>query len=71
MLLGAEYFYRDGMHLILLPHFALLAANYVNIWKAERLLAASLLAVIPGAFMFPNAVMDSLLAISVTMHLHW
>ncbi|CAN8013444.1 hypothetical protein HPB47_014663 [Ixodes persulcatus] len=46
-------------------------ANYVNIWKAERLLAASLLAIIPGAFMFPNAVMDSLLAISVTMHVHW
>ncbi|CAN7982638.1 unnamed protein product [Ixodes hexagonus] len=46
-------------------------ASYVNLWKAERLLAASMLAIVPGAFMFPNAVMDTLLAISVTMHVHW
>lgn len=46
-------------------------SNYVNIWKAERLLAASMLAIVPGAFMFPNVVMDALLAISVTMHVHW
>ncbi|XP_065283341.1 succinate dehydrogenase [ubiquinone] cytochrome b small subunit, mitochondrial [Dermacentor albipictus] len=46
-------------------------ANYVNIWKAERILAVSMLAIVPGAFMFPNPVMDCLLAISATVHMHW
>uniref|UniRef100_A0A224Z8P0 Succinate dehydrogenase [ubiquinone] cytochrome b small subunit n=1 Tax=Rhipicephalus zambeziensis TaxID=60191 RepID=A0A224Z8P0_9ACAR len=45
--------------------------NYVKIWKAERILAASMIAIVPGAFMFPSPVMDCLLAISTTMHLHW
>uniref|UniRef100_A0A023FQU8 Succinate dehydrogenase [ubiquinone] cytochrome b small subunit n=1 Tax=Amblyomma cajennense TaxID=34607 RepID=A0A023FQU8_AMBCJ len=45
--------------------------NYVWIWKAERILAASMLAIVPGAFIFPNPVMDCLLAISATVHMHW
>ncbi|XP_037573681.1 succinate dehydrogenase [ubiquinone] cytochrome b small subunit, mitochondrial [Dermacentor silvarum] len=46
-------------------------ANYVNIWKAERILAASMLAIVPGAFMLPCPVMDCLLAISAVVHMHW
>lgn len=46
-------------------------SNYVWIWKAERILSASMVAIIPGAFLMPNTFMDCLLAASVTMHLHW
>lgn len=46
-------------------------SNYVWIWKAERILAASMIAIVPGAFMFPSPVMDCLLAMSATLHMHW
>uniref|UniRef100_A0A131XJC6 Succinate dehydrogenase [ubiquinone] cytochrome b small subunit n=1 Tax=Hyalomma excavatum TaxID=257692 RepID=A0A131XJC6_9ACAR len=46
-------------------------SNYVKIWKAERILAVSMIAIVPGAFMFPSPVMDCLFAISATMHMHW
>ncbi|XP_064470702.1 succinate dehydrogenase [ubiquinone] cytochrome b small subunit, mitochondrial-like [Ornithodoros turicata] len=46
-------------------------ASHVAVWKAERLLSAALLGIVPGAFLFPCPAMDYLLAASVTMHIHW
>jgi len=40
-------------------------------WKLERIVAISLLGIIPGALMAPGPVMDFLLATSFLVHSHW
>ena len=40
-------------------------------WKLERLVAAALLAIIPGSFVFDSAFMNYLLAASLAIHAHW
>ena len=45
--------------------------DHTKLWTAEKVLSASLLGIIPTAFLIPSQFMDYLLAISVVMHNHW
>ncbi|XP_065564754.1 succinate dehydrogenase [ubiquinone] cytochrome b small subunit B, mitochondrial-like [Artemia franciscana] len=40
-------------------------------WTGERVLSLVLVGVIPAAFAFPSPLMDSILALSATVHSHW
>uniref|UniRef100_A0A6M2DI86 Succinate dehydrogenase [ubiquinone] cytochrome b small subunit n=1 Tax=Xenopsylla cheopis TaxID=163159 RepID=A0A6M2DI86_XENCH len=53
------------------PVRAAACADHTPIWKAERLLSAALLGVIPLALFFPNFWLDSLMAIALVAHSHW
>jgi succinate dehydrogenase (ubiquinone) membrane anchor subunit len=45
--------------------------DHSKLWTAEKVLSASLLGIIPAAFVIPSQFMDYLLAISIVMHNHW
>ncbi|KPM06105.1 succinate dehydrogenase [ubiquinone] cytochrome b small subunit, mitochondrial-like protein [Sarcoptes scabiei] len=47
------------------------AHDHTKIWIFERVLSASLLAVIPASLMIPSPVLDNLLALSLVVHVHW
>ncbi|KAG8434466.1 hypothetical protein GDO86_012733 [Hymenochirus boettgeri] len=40
-------------------------------WTSERILSATLLGLLPAAYMYPGAVMDYSLAAALTLHGHW
>ena len=40
-------------------------------WKLERLVAVTMLAIIPGSFVFDSLLMNYLLAFSLALHAHW
>ena len=40
-------------------------------WKAERIVAVALIAIIPGSFVFDSAFMNYVLAASLAIHAHW
>lgn len=45
--------------------------SHAALWTIERGVSLGLLAVIPGAFLFPCQALDALMAVSVVMHQHW
>lgn len=45
--------------------------DHTKLWAAEKALSASLLGIIPLAFLIPSQFMDYLLAVAVVMHNHW
>ena len=45
--------------------------DHVTLWTAEKAVSGALVAIVPLAFIFPSALMDYLLAFSVTIHSHW
>jgi len=46
--------------------------NHSMLWSIERYLSASLLALIPGAFILPSLpMMDYALAMALCLHVHW
>jgi hypothetical protein len=45
--------------------------DHTKLWTAEKALSASLLGIVPAAFLIPSQFMDCLLAIAVVMHNHW
>ena len=40
-------------------------------WKLERVVAAAMLVIIPGSFVYDSAFMNYLLAASLAIHAHW
>jgi len=47
------------------------SGDHVKLWTAERALSAVLLGVIPAAVVMPTPAMETLLALSLTVHSHW
>jgi len=45
--------------------------DHVTLWTAEKIVSGVLVAVVPLAFIFPSAILDYLLAFSITIHSHW
>lgn len=45
--------------------------SHSRIWTAERFLSAALVGILPAAVAFPNPVLDYILALSMTVHVHW
>ncbi|XP_046685356.1 succinate dehydrogenase [ubiquinone] cytochrome b small subunit, mitochondrial [Homalodisca vitripennis] len=45
--------------------------DHTKIWTAERALSGALLLILPVAVMVPSAFFDTLMALSITMHMHW
>jgi len=45
--------------------------DHVKLWTAERALSAALLGVIPAAVLMPTPAMETLMALSLTLHSHW
>jgi succinate dehydrogenase (ubiquinone) membrane anchor subunit len=45
--------------------------DHTKLWTAEKALSASLLGIIPAAFLVPSQFMDYLLAVAIVMHNHW
>ena len=45
--------------------------DHVTLWTAEKIVSGVLVAAVPLAFIFPSAMMDYLLAFSITIHSHW
>jgi len=45
--------------------------DHVTLWTAEKVVSGALVAIVPLAFIFPSAMMDYLLAFSITIHSHW
>lgn len=45
--------------------------NHVRLWTAERALSVALLGVIPLAVVYPTPAVETLLALSMTLHSHW
>ncbi|XP_012539581.1 succinate dehydrogenase [ubiquinone] cytochrome b small subunit, mitochondrial [Monomorium pharaonis] len=45
--------------------------DHVQLWVMEKILSASLLALIPTAMLLENKFLDTLLAAAVVMHTHW
>jgi len=45
--------------------------DHVRLWVIERIVAASLLSLIPAALLFENKLLDILMAVAVVMHTHW
>ncbi|XP_037948556.1 succinate dehydrogenase [ubiquinone] cytochrome b small subunit, mitochondrial [Teleopsis dalmanni] len=46
-------------------------SNHTMLWKAERIVSAALLGIMPIAIMFPSQTLDALMAISIIIHTHW
>jgi len=47
------------------------SGDHVKLWTAERFLSAALLGIIPVAVVFPTPAVETLLALSLTVHSHW
>ncbi|XP_071447616.1 succinate dehydrogenase [ubiquinone] cytochrome b small subunit, mitochondrial [Hetaerina americana] len=45
--------------------------DYPKLWTVERTISIGMLALVPGAFIFPSPAMDYLLALTLVMHSHW
>lgn len=45
--------------------------DHTKLWTAEKAVSASLLGIVPAAFLVPSQFMDYLLAITIVMHNHW
>jgi len=45
--------------------------DHVRYWVIERLLAISLLTLIPTAFILDNKFVDIVLAVGIIIHAHW
>ncbi|GFR30509.1 succinate dehydrogenase cytochrome b small subunit, mitochondrial [Trichonephila clavata] len=45
--------------------------SHSRIWTAERFLSAALIGILPAAVAFPNPALDYVLALSMTVHVHW
>lgn len=47
------------------------AHDHSKIWLLEKAVSVGLLAVIPLALVYPNPVLDYVLALSLIVHIHW
>lgn len=56
---------------VTVPKQAAAGSDHSGLWTAERFLSAGLLLFLPGALLYPNQILDSLLAVSLVMHAHW
>ncbi|XP_054258119.1 succinate dehydrogenase [ubiquinone] cytochrome b small subunit, mitochondrial [Macrosteles quadrilineatus] len=45
--------------------------DHTKIWTAERALAAAMIGVLPAAMLMPSQAMDTLMALTIVMHMHW
>ena len=45
--------------------------DHVRMWTAERVLSVVLLGVIPAAIAMPTPAMETVLALTLTVHSHW
>jgi len=45
--------------------------DHVKLWTAERVLSVGLLAAIPAAVLVPTPAVETVLALSLTLHSHW
>lgn len=46
-------------------------SNYATTWKTERIVSIALMGLFPAAIIFPSPYVDTLLAISTTLHVYW
>ena len=46
-------------------------AGYGKHWKYEKVVTVSLLGLIPAGLLYPNAVVDYGLALTIPLHGHW
>jgi len=47
------------------------SGDHVKLWTAERVLSVGLLAAIPAAVVMPTPAVETVLALSLTLHSHW
>uniref|UniRef100_A0A2S2QPT8 Succinate dehydrogenase [ubiquinone] cytochrome b small subunit n=1 Tax=Sipha flava TaxID=143950 RepID=A0A2S2QPT8_9HEMI len=45
--------------------------NYASTWKTERIVSITLMGLFPAAVIYPSPYVDTLLAISTTLHVYW
>jgi len=45
--------------------------NYAIIWKTERIISIGLMGLFPAAILYPSPTLDTLLAISTSLHVYW
>lgn len=45
--------------------------NYASVWKIERIISIGLMGLFPAALFYPSPILDTLLAISTSLHVYW
>jgi len=45
--------------------------NYASVWKFERIISIGLMGLFPAAVLYPSPILDTLLAISTSIHVYW